>query len=720
LPDGKLTPRHLAHVQCIKLQQGAAIFKEIERLIENSDDLTFACSWVRFLYHRDGWVREAAKEVLKQVFQFNAYLDVTKQPQTDYFAESFVKKLSNPTPIQTSALAESFFNTLTSPDQPDYIKKISAARLAEVILDPFTDVHAILPEIREFPFDAYPDLMHAAAIRDGAWRITACQRLFDLVRSLTDENSLHLLPLLSRTVFAPLVRIESDGADLLRLPIFVAERFDVRGGSGLYDSNVYDPTTPFPLAPLIEEWTRVSLTRRRPIAEHFDIRLFVALAVTNRRLASDILAQIDEEETAAAKLATSAPAQLVLYLLLLSILSARQPSAAAVRIARQLEDKHTVNALKVYQATLETGGECPLPDAIVDYVLDPQTRRPALSLMVAYAHFRRGLPADVPLDRLADLYREQLPVNITRQLSALLLYVDAGALAARFCEQKDALARALAFHRAPRDGETAALALLCASNEKASICARAAAVELLCDFYRSSTVPTQNLAALYHTPTGVTMLSLQLLRMLTIPDVRAQVSQANEFILDFLDPQKPELFVAAALHALYEVLFGGEIAISLTRLVSIEKYTNRALHVIALAPEVSLHLFESDVFGAICATFSHCNLAHSMTAINHVNFAGIIFPVKSMADLMNLYETYLDGGCSSSGLHGVLRQLFAASETARIGALERGFPCWHFASFTPPLRAKSTSTAFSSSAHSLWMGFLMVRGPSSNGGHLKH
>jgi hypothetical protein len=63
-----------------------------------------------------------------------------------------------------------------------------------------------------------------------------------------------------------------------------------------------------------------------------------------------------------------------------------------------------------------------------------------------------------------------------------------------------------------------------------------------------------------------------------------------------------------------------------------------------------------------------------MTAINHLIFAGIIFPMKSMTDLMSLYETYLDAGCSSSGLHGVLRQIFASSEEAKVGALERGFP----------------------------------------------
>jgi hypothetical protein len=82
-------------------------------------------------------------------------------------------------------------------------------------------------------------------------------------------------------------------------------------------------------------------------------------------LASDLLAHIDDEETVAAKLATSAPAQLMLYILIISVLSAKQPLAAVIRIGKQLERGHTVNALKLYQATIETGGDCPIPGAII-------------------------------------------------------------------------------------------------------------------------------------------------------------------------------------------------------------------------------------------------------------------------------------------------------------------------------------------------------------------
>jgi hypothetical protein len=63
-----------------------------------------------------------------------------------------------------------------------------------------------------------------------------------------------------------------------------------------------------------------------------------------------------------------------------------------------------------------------------------------------------------------------------------------------------------------------------------------------------------------------------------------------------------------------------------------------------------------------------------MTAINHLILAGLIFPPKAMEELIGLYETYIDAACASSGLHGVLRQVFAASDDAKAVALERGFP----------------------------------------------
>jgi hypothetical protein len=674
LPKGRLSHRNLAHLQCIPLRPDAPLFRTACDAIEGSDNFTEACSWVRFLYHRDQPVREAAQDALRDIFRFRPALDVSRQLRSDPYVESFLKKLRSPTKIQTSGLAESFFATITSTDQPDFIKKVSAERLAELILDPFTDVQPILPEIRDLPFEAFPELIHAAAIRDGSWKIASVAKLFELVKALTEENSKHLLPVLSRTVFAPLVNIECDGADLLRLPVFVTERYDVLGSSVCYEPKVYAATETVPLAPIADEWMKVSRQRRKPIVESFEIRVFILIVVANKRLAADILQQIDEEETAAAKLAASGPPQLVLYLLLLAVLTAKTPSAAAAKICQRFEQHHVQNALKLNQALVETGGDCPLPSRIIEYVLDPSTRRSALSCLVTHARFKKDLPADLDFDRLRDLYGQQLPVNINRQLGALLLFQERNEAATRICEHRDAVTKSLAFHRAPADSEMAALALVCASNDKESICARAAAVELLCKFCRDRPVPSQNLAALYHTHTGETLLSLQLLRFLNIPSVRSQVSQANEFIVPFLHPDTNELFVKAGLNALFGQPFGADIAVALTSLVRVELYTNHVLQVIALAPESSLAYFESDLIEAICTTFGHCNLTLSMAAINHVLLSGVLFPAHCMERLISLYETYLDASCTSTCLHAVFSQVFASSDDARDVALAHGFP----------------------------------------------
>jgi hypothetical protein len=72
LTEGRLNDRRVAYIH-----DGTSTVKEIEKIIEHSDDLSLACALVRFLYQREAWRHETAKGVLKQVFQFKTYLDVT-------------------------------------------------------------------------------------------------------------------------------------------------------------------------------------------------------------------------------------------------------------------------------------------------------------------------------------------------------------------------------------------------------------------------------------------------------------------------------------------------------------------------------------------------------------------------------------------------------------------------------------------------------------------
>jgi hypothetical protein len=63
-----------------------------------------------------------------------------------------------------------------------------------------------------------------------------------------------------------------------------------------------------------------------------------------------------------------------------------------------------------------------------------------------------------------------------------------------------------------------------------------------------------------------------LLRLITIPEGSSQVSHPTEFIRPFLNSDIPELFVNAALIALYDGSFNADIAVALIALVPIELF----------------------------------------------------------------------------------------------------------------------------------------------------
>lgn len=502
---GRLTHKHMAHLQCMPMKENSALFAALGDAIDAADDFTLACSWIRFLYHKEPWVVAAAKAILSDVFQFDNSLDVTRQPECDYFAKTFLDKLRNPGEIEESAIGESLFEIVICDEQPDDIKRISAARLAEIILDPYKDVRALLPDLRCLPFALFPDLLHAVAIRDGSWQIDSLDRVVELVRSLNQENAAHLLPILSRIVFQPLTNVESDGANTLRLPLFVENRFQVRGSCGFFTPVFYEPTKPFPLAPIVDEWMKVTLDRQKPICEGFDVRLFTSLVVGNKGLARDILAQIDDEDSAAAKLAIAGPPHMILYFLLLCVNSCGKPSTAAAKMCAKMGHEAITTALKLNQSIVEYGGDCPLPESITDCVLDPMTRRAALSLLTTHLKFRKEI-TNIDFDKVAQLLDETLPVNVTRQIASLLMVNAMERAAVKLCEQKDAVTKSLAFHQVEPTSETVALALVCASSDREAICSKAAATELIYRFCMTNPVPSQNLAALFHANTGETLL----------------------------------------------------------------------------------------------------------------------------------------------------------------------------------------------------------------------
>ncbi|OHT03187.1 hypothetical protein TRFO_06876 [Tritrichomonas foetus] len=679
LIEPPLPDQLLAYVQCIPMEKNGAIFNAIVDIIEGTDNFTYICSCIRFLYHKEDWVRDTIKKVLQATLQVSTFPDVLKQPQNDFYVEKFMKNLKKQSPVTESQIANNLLEIILSPEQPLDIKQVSSKSLAEMLLDPYCDVRSILPSLYTLSYEDFPELMHALAIRDGNFKINDHKKLFHLVQTINDKNALHLLPILTRAVFASLLYVESDGANLLRIPLFLEDQFIIKGSGGVYRPSSYQPVKEFPLSKIVKEWIDTKIIQNRPINDIFFKHKFYKFIVCNKRLGSDILTHIDAEDSAAAKLATSCPPKKFLTFLLLSVLDAKRASTAASSICEKYMNEMPMGAMKLAQVLIEYGGECKLPENICEYIVDPKYCRTALSLVVTAMRFKKEVN-NIDFEKLETLIKyleeERLPINVKRQLSALLLLKEKSDLSLKFAESSDAITKSFGFHTAIPNSESAALALSVASQETEAICARAAALELFTDYCRTNPPPSDNLAALYHTSTGETIFSLQLLKMLQIPSIRAQVSKANEFILSFLDSKCPPLYVNCALQCLLGIDFDdAKIAVALSELLPIKQYTDNVLQVLATTPDKSLNYFTSDIHQIICSTFAYdCDLNLAFVCINHLLLAGIPFPSCSVKILINLYQSFLEASCCSSALHTILPQIFNASTDAKEIALENGFP----------------------------------------------
>lgn len=663
----------LAHLQCIPMEKDGDIFKAVVDVIESVDNLTYFCSCVRFLYHKEEWIRETIKKILGSTIGIKSFPDVFHQPEKDFYVKKFLKNLKEHDNVPDKNLADNLMSILLSNDFALDIKKVSAEKLITMLLDPFCDVRQILPSLYNLSLDDYPELMHALSIRDGNFRITDIKKLKHLIETVNDTNYIHLLPILSRQVFWPFIRVESDGANLLRLPMFLENQFIAHGSVGTYQPKFYQPTKAFPLSTIVKEWASTKIEPRRPITEQFNINLYTTLAICNKKLGSDILAQIDLEDSAAAKISASITPQNLLYLLLLCVLDAKRSSPKAIQLCEKHIDEAPPIGMKLAQALIEYSGQVKLPEKITDYIVDPQTRRTALSLVITAMKFKNPVEG-IDFEKLNPLYEEEQPVNIRRQLAALVLLKGKCELANKFTEYADAITKSIGFHVAVSDSETSLLALTIASRENEAICARASALELFNEYCHSNPPPSDNLAGLYHISTGETIFSLELLKMLQVPAIRQQVSKANEFILSFLSPKNQPLFIKCALQCLLGIDFdNAQIAEALNELLRMPEYTDSVLQVLATTPARSLSYFNSDIHDIICSTLKACDLNLAFVCINHLLLAGIPFPNTSVKLLINLYRSFLDASCCSSALHTILPQIFNVSPEAKEVALKNGF-----------------------------------------------
>ncbi|KAK8892036.1 hypothetical protein M9Y10_029258 [Tritrichomonas musculus] len=674
LVNPPLSDNLLAHLQCMPMEKDGDIFKSIIDVIEYSDNLTYFCSCIRFLYHKHDWVRETIKKILTSTIGIKSFPDVFKQPEKDFYVKKFMKNLEEHSNIPEKQVANNLLSIILSNDHPLDIKRISAEKMISMLLDPYCDVRSILPSLYNLELEDYPELMHALAIRDGNFRITDIKRLRHLVEIIDEKNYIHLLPVLTRFVFWPFLRIESDGANLLRLPAYLEDQFIIHGIGGNYKPKFYQPTKTFPLIPIVKEWIGTNLDKHKPINEKFDYKLYTSLVICNKNLGKDILDQIDSEDSAAAKLSASVPPHNLLYLMLLCVLAAKRSSNAAKNICEKYIADAPGIGLKLAQVLVEYGSDVQTPEKITDYIIDPSTKRAALSFIVTKMNFKKPVEG-IDFEKLKTLYDEEQPINVKRQLAVLLLLQEKGELGAKFAELKDPITKSFGFHTAISNSENAALALCVSSHENEAICARASALELFNEFCHSNPPPSDNLAGLYHISTGETIFSLELLKMLQVPAIRAQVSKANEFILSFLTPTSSPLFVNCALQCLLGIDYdSAEIADALTNLLQIPQYTDHVLQVLASTPDRSLSYFNSDIHDIICSTLKKCDLNLAFVCINHLLLIGIPFPESSVIVLINLYRSFLEASCCSSALHTILPQIFNTSPEAKVIALENGFP----------------------------------------------
>ena len=665
----------LSYLQCIPMEKNGAIFNSIVDIIEAADNYTYICSCIRFLYHKQEWVRETIKKILSTTLQMTSFPDVFRQPPNDFYVEKFLKNLKKDSKIIESEVANNLLSIVVSTEQPLDIKQISAKNLAEMLLDPFIDVRPLLPSLHQLSFEDFPELAHALSIRDGTFQITDHKRLYHLVQIINEKNALHLLPVLSRAVFAPFLQIESDGANLLRLPLFIEDQFIVKGSGGVYKPKFYKPVNDFPLSSIVKEWVETKMSQNKPINDAFFSNHYYQYIICNTRLCNDILDQIDEEESAAAKFAATCKPPDLLGFLLLCVLGAKKPSATAEKMCERYIEEVPEIGMKLAQALIEFGGDCKIPEKISDYILDPNLRRTALSLVITALKFKKPVE-EIDFEKIKSVYEEEvIPINVKRQLSALLILKGKNERSVKFAEERDSITKSFGFHTAIPNSETAALALSIASNEHESICARSSSLELFSEYCRSNPPPSENLAALYHTSTGETIFSLELLKMLQIPSVRAQVSKANEFVLEFLSAKGDPMYVNCALQCLLGINFdSAKVAVALQELLPLPQYTDNVLQVLSTAPDKSLVYFQSDIYEIICSTLNKCDLNLAFICMNHLLLAGIPFPSSSVHSLIELYKSFLDASCCSSALHTLLPQIFHASVEAKEVALEHGFP----------------------------------------------
>ena len=670
-----ISHRQIAHLQCITFRKNSKILNKICKFINASDDFTSLCSLLRFLYHKEDWINQQAYNFLSDILPFKLNIDLNEQPFEDHYVKKYQWYLKNFKEVVKNPLAETLFDTVLSDDQADFIKDIAANKLIDIILDPSQEINKYLPRLRKLSFSRFPKLLHALSIRDGEWKISSCEQVYQLLSSITFENSMDLLPILSRIIFQPLLIYEGNQSSLLKFPRFVEENYNIKGNGGFIDITLYKPINDADFSEILTDWVHFKPSCNKPIKDGVNIPDLISFCLCDHLLATDLLCQLDDEESAMSKLITVAPPPQIIYLLLISVLSAKIPSKAASKLCELYIDQVPNNAMKLNQALIEFGGNCNLPAKINEYIYDINLRRTALSLVITHMKFKKDV-SNVNFTNLFYLLQDDLPINIRRQISLMLVNVPRGSINVHFTNQSDSLIISTAFHTYPLIKKHYAKALQYLFNKNEAICTRAFALEFIINYIiqNDSFTIENDFSTLYlenqQFENEENIFTFQLLRALSIPQIRNQLLSYEDYILLFIKGNYSSIFTNCALLSLIGFEFTNpKIANLITILSKNSCYLHNVLLILSHLSPKTLQLFSPKIISNICHNIHSDDIYLELTCINHILLAGIDFPNKSISELLSVYKLILD----TSPLHIVLCQAFSKSKECKIAALQSGF-----------------------------------------------
>lgn len=671
-----LTPKQLACLQCLPVKSGSTIFKGISDAIDSSDEFNLICGWVRYLFSKDDWVRDQAISALTKLVGFEINFGIEDLGMKDSQAKQLIDQLKLPGNLSDfQEEGQIFVDIIYNKDQIDAARNVAAMKIAKKILDPYCNVRKLLPQLHQLPFAKFPLLLHAVAIRDGSLKIDTRERLIELMKAINTSNVSDLLPILARAVFQPLLYIEVDGSNLLRIPRYSQAEFQVPGCNGYYDPEFYKPIDRFPLEGVVKEWTQFKVVHKKPIKKENDLKIVTSLNMIDPSLSADFILQLDEDPYAPGVLMSSGTPGNVMYSILTASISAKKKTTNGIEICNKLLPQSPDLGLKLAQVETEFGGDVQMPEKINEYILDENLRRQALGFLVARIKQKQNLDG-VDYEKIKPLFNEKLPTNVLRQLLTVFSELGRSEIGNQFIIQKDALAKSFAFHTAEMNEINSKAALACATDEREAICTRAAAVEFLVEYYSNHEVPEMILTMLFNNQSGENPLTFYLLRLLSIKAVRDSIPVYEDFVINYLNEKTSEIFCKAAIYSLEGFdIHKKEIFAAMEDLINLDEYTEPILYVLPTLSDETLGNFGPQMLFYVTDTFSAENIDIDLVlvCINRLLLLNIKFPVESMENILSMYKKFIDKQFVSYKLHHVMNQIFLQSDEAKSYALSHGF-----------------------------------------------